>query len=65
MRHDHRHCQCCTLGDGTDPVLFLHDYPFIGDIDDMRMTVYYLTFLRLVLELSAKEPLKRFSTRQS
>lgn len=40
-------------------MLFLHDCPLISDVDDMKMTVQDLVFPRLVLELSAKEPLKR------
>ena len=55
MEHHHRHCQCCTLGDGTDPMLFLHDGPLIGDIDDMKMTVQNLLFSRLVLEIEREE----------
>ena len=45
-------------------MLFLHDSPLVGDIDDVKMTVQNLLFPRLVLELSAKKSLKRLSTGQ-
>ena len=45
-------------------MLFFHDCPLIGDIDDVKMTVQNFLFPRLVLELSAKKPFKRLSTGQ-
>ena len=65
MRYNHRHCQYCTLGDGTAPILFLHDRPLVSQVDDMKMTIQDLVFPRLVLKLSAKEPLKRLTERVS
>ena len=64
MEHDDRHCQCCTLGDGTDPMVFFHDGPLVVDIDDVKMTVQDLLFPRFVLELSAKKTFKWLSTGQ-
>lgn len=64
VEHDHRHCQCCTLGDGTHPIFFFNDGPLVGDINDVKMTVQDFLFPRLVFELSAKKTFKRLSTGQ-
>jgi len=63
VRHYHRHCQKCTLGNESIPILFSYDTPPVVEIDDMEFTVKNFGFARLVLKLCAKKAFKRLIER--